>query len=72
MTTNNTKFGREADIWVEKQRKRILVVRIVLKTFTRTDVLATNNIDNQVISHFHITYKSKYLKKDMTFENALN
>ena len=58
MTTNNTISVREADIMVEKMRKRIWVVRFVLKTFRSNErkVLTTNNIGNQwsVISILHI------------------
>ena len=75
MTTNNTKSGREADISVEKQRRRILVLRMPsLKMFRSNErnVLTANIIDSQVINHFHIAYKSKYLKKHMKYDIALN
>ena len=37
MTTNNTKSEKEADIRVEKQRKRILVVCIVENVYKQSN-----------------------------------
>ena len=36
------------------------------------NVLTNNNIDNQVISHFQIIYKSKYLLLDVFWLNKQN